>query len=273
MAEAKSIYGNQLRSKQIKILTKLSHYPAALIVPIVILIFWEIMSRNGYVKALILPAPSGILDAYIELIKSGRLFDNLLISIFRVAQGYVVGAVLGVAVGILIGLFKRVEIAFSIVLGFLRPIPIIAWMPVLILWMGIDEGSKVAVIAIGSFWPILINVVSGIRSVDDKYLEVAYIFEKNKIQILLKIVLPSALPSIFTGLRVGIGIAWMCVVGAELIASASGIGYLIMSSREMLQPDIMFAGVFSIGLIGLLIDSSLRIIEKRLLKWNSNANS
>jgi sulfonate transport system permease protein len=262
-----------LNQKKRKTYKKISLIFTALIVPLVILITWEYMSRAGQIKALILPAPTDILNAYIDLIKSGQLFDNLGISIYRVLKGYLVGASLGLTIGIFIGLFKRIETAFSIILGFLRPIPIIAWMPVLILWMGIDEGSKVAVIAIGSFWPVLMNVMSGIRSVDKNYLEVANIFEKNKLQILISIVIPSALPSIFTGLRVGIGIAWMCVVGAELIASASGIGYLIMYSREMLQPDIMFAGVFSIGLIGLLIDATLKLAEKRLLKWNSNKNS
>lgn len=262
-----------LKRKNSKLLKKIPLFFTALIIPIAILIIWEYMSKIGYIKALILPSPSSIFNAYIDLIKSGRLFANLWISISRVVQGYTVGALLGVIIGISIGIFKKIEIAFSIIIGFLRPIPIIAWMPVLILWMGIDEGSKIAVIAIGSFWPILINVISGIKSVDKKYLEVADVFEKNKIQILLNIIIPSALPFIFTGLRIGVGMAWMCVVGAELIASASGIGYLIMSSREMLQSDIMFAGVFSIGLIGLLIDNGLSLIEKRLLKWNSNTNS
>jgi sulfonate transport system permease protein len=246
---------------------------AALIVPAIIMVIWEYLSKTGHLNALILPAPSTIFQSYINLIKSGKLFDNLLISVVRVAQGYLVGACIGLIIGISVGLFRKFEIAISFVLGILRPIPMIAWMPVLILWMGIDEGSKIAVIAIGSFWPVLTNVVSGIRSVDNKYHEVANIFKKNKLQILFNIVLPSALPSIFTGLRIGVGIAWMCVVGAELIASASGIGYLIMTSREMLQPDVMFAGVFSIVLVGLLIDVGLRAIEKKLIKWDSNKNS
>ncbi|MDR1810193.1 MAG: ABC transporter permease subunit, partial [Prevotella sp.] len=121
-----------------------------------------------------------------------------------------------------------------------------------------------------SFWPVLINVIDGIRNVDRKYLEVANILEKNKFQVLAKVVLPSALPNIFTGLRVGIGIAWMCVVGAELIAASSGIGYLIMYSRELLQSDVMYVGVFSIGLTGFLIDKLLQLVERKLLKWNIN---
>jgi sulfonate transport system permease protein len=171
------------------------------------------------------------------------------------------------------GLFKPIEKAFSLITGLLRPIPIVAWVPMLILWMGIDESSKITVIAIGSFWPTLLNVIHGIKSTDKKYLEVAEILEKNKFTVLTKVVFPSALPSIFTGLRVAIGIAWMSVIAAELIAAASGIGYLIMYAREISQPDVMLVGVLSIGITGLLIDVLIRKIEIRFLKWNSGAGS
>lgn len=136
--------------------------------------------------------------------------------------------------------------------------------------MGIDEASKVTVIAIGSFWTVLVNVIQGIRNTDKKYLEVATILEKNKFTLFTKVILPAALPSIFTGLRVGIDVSWRSVVGAELIAAASGIGYMIMYARELSQTDVMLAGVFSIGITGLLIDYSLKKLEKRLLKWNVN---
>ena len=240
------------------------------VTPLVFLIIWEIMCRAGWIKVAILPSPITILHTFWEMIKNGELFKHLGISIFRVLQGFALGASFGIILGILIGLYSNVEQACSLILGLLRPIPIIAWMPVLILWLGIDEGSKITVIAIGSFWPVLINVIDGIKNVDRKYLEVAKILEKSRLEILLKIVFPAALPSIFTGLRIGVGIAWMCVVAAELIAASSGIGYLIMYSRELLQSDVMFVGVFSIGLTGLFIDWILKIIELRFLKWNIN---
>jgi sulfonate transport system permease protein len=242
----------------------------ALIVPVLLILLWELISDSGAVKSTLLPAPSAIFNTFVELLLSGELFHHLGISIWRVLQGYFAGALFGMLVGIVCGLFKKADEALSLVLGFLRPIPVIAWVPVFILWLGIDEASKITVIAIGSFWPVLINVIDGIRNVDKKYLEVANILEKNKVQILTKVVLPSALPNIFTGLRVGIGIAWMCVVGAELIAASSGIGYLIMYSRELLQSDVMYVGVFSIGLTGFLIDKLLRLLERKLLKWNVN---
>jgi sulfonate transport system permease protein len=238
--------------------------------PVLLMGIWELCSDLGVAKSTLLPSPSLIFRTFIELLLSGELFHHLSISIWRVLQGYVIGALLGIVIGILCGLFEKVEAALSLVLGFLRPIPVIAWVPVFILWMGIDEASKITVIAIGSFWPVLVNVIDGIRNVDKKYLEVARILEKNSWQILTKVIFPSALPNIFTGLRVGIGIAWMCVVGAELIAASSGIGYLIMYARELLQSDVMYVGVFSIGLTGFLIDKLLRIVERKLLKWNIN---
>ncbi|NPV92796.1 MAG: ABC transporter permease [Firmicutes bacterium] len=242
----------------------------ALLIPGVLLIGWEIFSQAGMIRSSILPAPSTISLTLLDILKSGDLLSHLGISIFRVIQGYILGALLGITLGVLMGLFNTVEKAFSLLTGLLRPVPIIAWVPMLILWMGIDESSKITVIAIGSFWPTLINVIQGIKNTDKKYLEVAEILEKKKLTILRQVVFPSALPSIFTGLRVAIGIAWMSVIGAELIAASSGIGYLIMYSRELSQPDIMLVGVLSIGITGLLIDVLIRRVEAVFLKWNQN---
>jgi len=241
-----------------------------LLIPVVLVIMWEVLSRKGIIRPSILPAPSTIGLTLLDMLKSGELFRHLGVSILRVFQGYILGASLGIIIGFLMGLFKPVEKAFSLITGLLRPIPIVAWVPVLILWMGIDESSKITVIAIGSFWPTLLNVIHGIKNTDKKYLEVAEILGKNKFTVLTKVVLPSALPSIFTGLRLAIGIAWMSVIAAELIAAASGIGYLIMYAREISQPDVMLVGVLSIGITGLLIDVLIRKIEARLLGWNIN---
>lgn len=242
----------------------------ALAVPVILLVVWEALSQAGIIRASILPAPSVIVLTLLKMLKTREIFVHLGISILRVFQGFALGASLGVILGILIGLFKQVEKALSIITGLLRPIPVIAWVPVLILWMGIDEASKITVIAIGSFWPVLLNTIHGIKNTDKKYLEVAEILEKNKLTLLIKVVIPSALPSIFTGLRIGVGIAWMSVIGAELIAATAGIGYLIMYARELSQPDVMLIGVFSIGITGLLIDVFLGYLEARFLKWNVN---
>ncbi|MFZ4859055.1 MAG: ABC transporter permease [Desulfuromonadaceae bacterium] len=239
-----------------------------LFVPVVLLVIWELLSRKGMIKPTILPPPSDIWLVFFEMIKSGELLNHLAVSLWRVIKGFSTGAVLGLITGVLIGLSPRIERALVLITGLLRPIPIIAWVPVLILWMGIDEASKITVIAIGSFWPVLLNVVHGIRNTDKKYVEVATIFEKSRWTLLTKVVLPSALPSIFTGIRIGIGIAWMSVVGAELIAASAGVGYMIMYARELSQADVMLVGVISIGITGLFIDYVIRTLETRLLKWN-----
>lgn len=239
-----------------------------LAVPLLLIVVWELLSKKGFIRPTILPPPSDIWLVLVDMTTSGELPKHLLVSLVRVIKGFSVGALLGLVVGVLIGLSPRVERALVLITGLLRPIPIIAWVPVLILWMGIDEASKITVIAIGSFWPVLLNVVHGIRNTDKKYVEVATILEKNRWTLLTKVVLPSALPSIFTGIRIGIGIAWMSVVGAELIAASSGVGYMIMYARELSQADVMLVGVISIGITGLLIDFLIRTLETRLLKWN-----
>lgn len=242
----------------------------ALAAPIALLAVWETISQLGWIRLTLLPPPSVIFQVLVNLVATGEIFKNLSISILRVAEGFTIGASLGVIIGVQVALVKKLRTAVSLIFGLLRPIPVIAWIPVLILWMGIDEGSKITVIAIGSFWTVLVNVVQGIRNVDKKYLEVATILEKDRKTLLTKVVLPAALPAIFTGVRVGIDVAWRSVVAAELIAASSGIGYMIMYARELSQIDVVLVGVFSIGVTGIIIEQLLKLLEKRLLKWNVN---
>lgn len=210
------------------------------------------------------------MKTFVSILMSGELMGHIGISILRVLEGFVIGAILALIVGILCGLYKKVDDYLSLIIGFLRPIPVLAWTPLLILWLGIDEASKIALIAIGTFWTVLLNVVAGIKGTDNKLLEVAAILEKDKKTLLFKVILPSALPSIFTGMRSGIDMAWRSVVGAEMIAASRGIGFLITYSREISQPDVMIVGMICIGIIGIIIEKLLKIAEKRLLKWNMN---
>jgi len=242
----------------------------ALVIPILLLLIWEGAGWSGFIKTTFLPRPSAMLEVLIELLSTGELLSQLGVSMVRVGEGFIIGASLGIFVGIQIALVKKLRVAVSLIFGLLRPIPVIAWIPLLILWMGIDEGSKITVIAIGSFWTVLVNVVEGIRNVDKKYLEVATILQKDHKTLIFKVILPAALPSIFTGVRVGIDVAWRSVVAAELIAASSGIGYMIMYARELSQIDVVLIGVLSIGFTGVIIEQLLKIIEKRLLRWNVN---
>ena len=240
------------------------------LLPVFLILLWEYLSRKGFIRRSVLPPPSVIAGTFTGMVLTGEIFRHIGISLLRVVQGFICGAFAGVVFGILIGLSRGFEKAVALITGLLRPVPIIAWIPVLILWIGIDETSKVTVIAIGSFWPVLLNTIHGIRGTDKKFLELAALLRKSRTHTLFHVILPSALPAIFTGLRIGVGIAWMSVIAAELIAASSGIGYLIMYARELSQPDVMLCGVLAIGITGLCIDLLLRILEKRILKWDAN---
>jgi sulfonate transport system permease protein len=209
-----------------------------------------------------------VLSALRINIENGKLSRHLIISFQRVLRGFTIGAGIGIVIGSLMGLSQTIHRVLNSLVGIFRPVPMIAWIPLLILWLGIGEGSKISVIVIGSFWPVLLNTIHGIHSVDNKLIEVGVILEKNRLQILWKIILPAAIPSIFTGIRLGMGTAWTCVVAAEMIAASRGIGYMITYARELSQPDVVLVGVFSIGLVGLLIDTGIQQLQRHLLKWN-----
>ena len=163
------------------------------------------------------------------------------------------------------GLFKSVNAALNGIVSVLRPIPTIALVPIVILLAGIGFSSKVIIIAIGSFWPVLLNTIHGIQTVDNKLIEVAYTYRINKLKTTFKIIVPSAIPAILTGLRLGMSSAWMSVVAAEMIASSTGIGYLITLSRETANARVMYMCVLVIGVIGLFIDKGLTRLERYYL--------
>lgn len=240
----------------------------ATILPLSLLGIWQVLGMNGVINQSILPVPTEVAKTLWNMIVDGSLKKHLLVSVIRVLEGFLIGGGLGVFLGILIGLFRIAEDITSALVGILRPIPPIACVPILILWLGIAEGSKIAVIAIGSFWPLLLNTIHGIKSTDAKLLEVAKTFEKNKLQVLKSIVLPSSLPALFTGVRLGISAAWTCVVTAEMIAASRGVGFLISYARELSQPDVLLVGIASIGFIGLIIDALVLRLQEKFLYWS-----
>lgn len=238
-------------------------------VPLILLIAWELAGDNGLLNGSIMPAPSKIGNTLYDMVESGRLWRNFSISMDRVIKGFVLGASLGIIIGSLMGIFHKVDKALGALTGILRPIPIIGWVPLFILWMGIGEVSKITIVAFGTFWSVLINTTDGIKNVDIKYIEVASILEKSKFTTLTKVIIPSALPSILTGLRLGFGNAWRSIVSAEMLAASRGIGYLISYARELSKPADMMVGLLTIGLIGLLIDAVIIKIQNKVFSWNS----
>lgn len=235
---------------------------------IALFIFWEIASTNHWINPTIMSKPTKIWERFVRMVSNGTLFSHVLASLGRVFKGFLIGAGLGLVLGLLIGLSEPLEVVANLFIGILRPIPPIAWIPLLILALGIGEESKVTVIAIGSFWPMLLDAISGVKSTDRELLELGRTLEKSRKTVILKIILPSAIPAIFTGARQSISRAWSCVVTAEMIAASMGVGFLIQYARELSQPALMFVGVAVIGLIGLLIDWITMKLEKKILYWN-----
>ncbi|HWQ78453.1 MAG TPA: ABC transporter permease, partial [Anaerovoracaceae bacterium] len=229
-------------------------YLLPVLFPLLVLAFWQLLSNRQLINPVLLPSPSRILSAFESMLAGGDLARHMQMSGYRVISGFLLGSAGGLILGVFVGLFHKVDRATTVIVNILRPIPMIALIPLFIIWLGIDEASKIAVITVGSFWCVFMNTIYGVKSVDNKLIEIGYVLKKSRLEILLKIVLPSALPSIFAGIRLGAGNAWACVVAAEMIAASSGIGFLVMFAREISQTDIMMVGILMIGLFGLFID-------------------
>ena len=228
---------------------------------------WQWASNAGRLNPLTLPSPSRIFKTFIGLIQKGTLQENLLISSKRVLTGYFISAFTAVVLGILIGLSRHFKRMTDLIIQILKPIPPISWIPLVILWFGIGEESKVFLIFIGGFFTILVNVVDGIRRIDVKLVELSNAMVIPRLKYVFEVVIPYAAPNIFTGLRVGLGQSWMCVVAAELVASSTGLGYMIMYARQFGQTDVVIVGMLMIGIIGKIMDSILMAIEKKVIRW------
>lgn len=237
--------------------------------PVLVLLVWYIFGVQGRLNEALLPSLITTLKKAAELIRDGSLFEDIFVSLGRVMKGFAIGGSLGIVIGVLMGLFKPIYKFLNPTVAFLRSIPMMALIPLFILWLGIGESCKVALIALGSFWSVLLNTIHGVQSVDPKLIEVTTVLEKNPATVMFRVYLPSALPAIITGLRLGMGTAWACVVAAEMMAASKGVGYMIMFARELSQPDKLMVGIFSVGVIGLLIDQIMLFIQRRVLWWNS----
>ena len=235
---------------------------------IIVLAVWYLMTSSKQYTGILFPRLSTVWETITHKCMDGSLLAAVEISLARVLKGYFLVAVCGIAAGVLIGLSEHAQRFTDLIIQILKPIPPIAWIPLVILWMGIGESSKVFLIFLGGFFTILQNVMNGIRYTDKKLLEVASVMETPKWKYIFCLIIPAALPSIFTGLRVALGTCWTCVVAAELVASSSGIGYMISNARNFGQIDVVIVGMLAIGIVGKIMDFILLKIEKKVLAWN-----
>ncbi len=236
--------------------------------PIILILIWELVSHFGDVKSYNMPAPEVILKDAWEKLQDGDLWKHISISFLRVLEGFLIAAVSALALGVLIGLNKYVERFTELVLQILKPIPPIAWIPLAILWFGIGESSKLYIIFYGAFFPILLNTVDGIHNVDKRYLELGQVYEVRKWRLVRKVILPGALPSILTGILVGLGNAWICVVAAEMIAATRGVGYMLSNGRSLSRADDVILAMLLIGIVGKVMDDILKLISGKIMKWS-----
>lgn len=235
-------------------MTKLQKPLKNLILPIVILILWYITSNAGILNTYIIPPPQEILKTAGELIKKGTLAKHIWASLNRVFIGFLWAFMLAFPTAVLIGIVRPLEDYLILILEFVRHIPPIACIPMLILWLGIGEASKIAVIILAAFFPIFLNTLNGVINCDKKLLEVGDVFGFSVREKFFKIILPSAMPYVTVGMRLGLGYSWRALIGAELIAASSGIGYMIMDAEQLSRPDIIIVGIITIGILGYVID-------------------
>lgn len=238
-----------------------------LISPLLLLLLWELASQSGLLPTRVIAAPSAIASTLWELIRSGELLHHLLVSLRRAATGLSIGIVIGVSVALLSGLSKHGEIALDSPMQMLRTIPSLALVPLFILWFGIGEFTKVALIVMGTTFPIYLNLFAGIRNIDAKLVEAAKTLELTRTELICHVILPGALPSFFVGLRYSLGISWLALVFVEQINSTAGIGFLASDARDFMRTDIIVICLLIYSLLGLLIDGLIRILEGFALAW------
>jgi len=214
-----------------------------------------------------LPSPRAVFRTTKDLAVGGELWRHLEASLRRVAVGFLLGAAVAVVLGTWVGLSRGAQRVLDPTLQAVRNVPSLAWVPFLLLWMGIDELPKVTLVAIGAFFPVYLNLVSGIRQTDRKLVEVGQVFGLSAFGLVRRIVFPAALPFLLTGLRIGLGQAWLFLVAAELIASTKGLGFLLIDGQNSARADIMLVGILFLAVFGKASDSALRLLEYRLLAW------
>lgn len=238
------------------------------IVPILLVTVWQIAAHVGWLSSRILPEPFAVAKAAWALAASGELWAHVKVSLWRATVSFAVGGGLGLLLGLLTGTFKTAETLLDTTLQMIRNIPALALIPLVILWFGIEETSKIFLVAVGVFFPVYLNTFHGIRSVDKGLIEMAKSYGLSGWPLYRDVILPGALPSILVGVRFSLGLVWVLLIVAETISAQSGIGYMTMNAREFLQTDVVLVGILLYALLGKLADVVSRLLERYWLRWH-----
>jgi sulfonate transport system permease protein len=235
------------------------------ILPLAAVALWEALARGGVLPANWLPAPSVVIDTLLELLRGGELLRHIVATLARVAAGFAIGALAATLLGGVTGSSPLIRRLLDPTLQALRSIPSMAWVPLFLLWLGIHESSKIALIAVGVFFPVYLNLLSGILTVDRRLVEVGQVFRLDRVQLVRRVILPAALPSYLVGLRSGLGLGWMFVVAAEIMGASRGLGFLMIDGQMTGRAAVIIASIVLFALFGKLTDLVLERLGKGLL--------
>lgn len=239
----------------------------SLVLPVALLVAWYVVTVGGMIPSYQLPSPVAVLAKISSLAADGTLWSHIGITLYRVLIGSLIGTIAAVLLGSLVGFYNQAERLFDPMIQAFKSIPSLAWVPLFILWMGIGEPSKIALIAVGVFFPVYLNIVSGILNVDRKLIEVGKVYGFSHFELVRRIIFPVSLPSFFTGLRSGLGLGWMFVVAAELMGASQGLGYLLVIGQNSASPDIIIASILLFAVVGKLTDWVIKLVEVKVLSW------
>jgi NitT/TauT family transport system permease protein len=239
----------------------------SILIPIVA---WSVLTYGGFVKPLFLPTPTAVIQRFWLLLQAGELVNDILVSVSRVGWGFLLSALISIPLGLLIGSFKSMAGLFEPIVGLLRYMPAAAFIPLIILWIGLGEPSKVAIIFLGSFFYNTLMIADAVKFIPLDFIRAAYTLGATQKDVFLKVIFPATLPNIIDALRINIAGAWNFVVVAELVAAQSGLGFRIITAQRFLRTDEIFVGIILIGLIGLAIDFIFKLIFKLVVPWAVN---
>ncbi|MGF6347026.1 aliphatic sulfonate ABC transporter permease SsuC [Variovorax sp. W2I14] len=256
--------GNAFKAFGLNVLGRLVPW----LVPVGLIVFWQIASSLGWLSTRVLPAPVDVVKAAWSLTVSGELWTHVKVSAGRALAGLAIGGGAGLALGLLTGSVKFAETLLDSTIQMVRNIPALALIPLVILWFGIDESAKLFLISVSVFFPIYLNTFHGIRNVDPQLIEMGRTYGLTRWQLYREVILPGALSSILVGLRFSLGLMWVILIVAETISAQAGIGYLTMNAREFLQTDIVLVGILLYALLGKLADLFARGLEQWWLRWH-----
>lgn len=241
---------------------------------LLIFLLWTVVGALGIFNSYVLPPPQQVFRCLVKMVKTGELFRDIWISLQRVLKGFFIAFVLAFILGAISSLGSGKRDYYEWLVQFLRNVPPLSMIPLLILWCGIGETTKIVIIVLASFFPMYLNIVKGFLSCDKKLIEVGIAFDYSRWRRFKKIILPHAIPDILVGMRTGLGYSWRAIIGAEMVAASSGIGHLILFAQQMSRTDKVIAGIIVIGVVGYATDEIFAFLIRKILRgadrngWN-----